>query len=130
MTRRQLARWRVGSAIAHATLHVVSARLSHAGRGNILVTLVDSVLHLLQELIDVDQIVLGADVGHGRKMVCGSMTTARAVATTTTTSNRNGSRHGLVLGNGAIQDRKLKGLETKQALANGRIGVGIELASL
>jgi hypothetical protein len=129
MARRQLARGRVGCAIAHPTLHVVSTRLSHACSGNILIALVDGVLHLLQELINVDQIVLGADVGHGRKMVCGSMTTARAVATTTT-GNWNGSRHGLVLGNRAIQDRKLKGLETEQALTDSRIGVGIELASL
>jgi hypothetical protein len=128
MARRQLARGRVGSAIAHPTLNVVRTRLSHAGSGNIFVALVDGVLHLLQELINVDQIILGADVRHGRKMVCGSMTTAGAVATTT--GNRNGSRHVLVLGNRAIQNGKLKGLETEQALADSRIGVGIELASL
>jgi hypothetical protein len=128
MARGQLARGGVGSAVAHPTLHVVSTRLSHAGSGNVLVALVDGVLHLLQELINVDQIVLGADVRHWRKMVRGRMTTARAVATTT--GDRNSSRHRLILGNRAIQNWKLKGLETEQALADSRIGVGIELASL
>jgi hypothetical protein len=128
MAWRQLARGRVGSAIAHPAVHVVSAGLSNAGSGNILVTLVDGVLHLLQELINVDQIVLSADIGHRREMVCRSMTTARAVATTT--GNWHSGRHGLILRNGAIQDWKLKGLETEQALADGRIRVGVELASL
>jgi hypothetical protein len=105
VARRQLGRGRVGSTVTHATLHVVSTGLSHTGRSDVLVALVDGVLHLLQELININQIVLSADVGHGRKMVCRGMTTTRAVATTM--GNRNGSRHGLVLGNWAVQDRKL-----------------------
>lgn len=90
----------MGRAIANPAVHVVSAGLSYAGRSNILVTLVDGVLHLLQELIDVDQIVLSTDIGHRRKMVCRSMTTARVVATTT--GNWHTGRHGLILRNRAI----------------------------
>jgi hypothetical protein len=125
----KLRRRRIGSAVAHATLHVVGTGLSHASGSHVLITLVDGVLHLLQELVDVDQVVLGADVGHRRQVVRRSRRTAGAVATAAT-AHRDTSRHGLVLWDGSVQNGKLKRLETQQALAHGGVRVGVELAAL
>lgn len=54
MTGRQLGRRRVSSAVVHAAVEVVSTGLGDAGSGDILVALVDGVLHLFQELINVE----------------------------------------------------------------------------
>lgn len=66
MARGELGRGRVGGPVMHARVHVVSTGLGDAGSRNILVAFIDGVLHLLQELIDVDEIALGPDIGHGR----------------------------------------------------------------
>jgi hypothetical protein len=58
------------------------------------------------------------------------MAATGAVATTTAASNGNRSGHRLVLWHGTVKNGKLECLETKQALAHGRIRVGIELATL
>lgn len=62
MAWRELGWGRVGGAIVHATMHVMRAGLGNASSCHILITFVDSVLHLLEELIDVDQIVLGPNI--------------------------------------------------------------------
>lgn len=130
MAGRKLGGRGIGSTVAHATLDVVGTRLSHASGSDILITLVDGVLHLLQELVDIDQVVLGTNVRHGWEMIGRGRATARAV-TTAATTNSDTSRHGLILRNGSVvQNGKLKCLETEQALAHGGVGVGVELASL
>jgi hypothetical protein len=96
-------------------MHVVSAGLGNAGGSDILVALVDSVLHLLEELIDVDQIVLGADVGHRRKVVTRSLGAAGAV---TATADRNRCRHLLIFRYRAIENGKLQSLQAEETLAD------------
>jgi hypothetical protein len=108
MARRELA-WRgVGGAVVHARLHVVGAGLGNTSSSHVLITLVDSVLHLLQELINVDEIVLGANVGHRRQVVGRRLRATRAISTASTHGNTSG--HGLVLRHGSIQNRELEGL--------------------
>jgi alkylated DNA nucleotide flippase Atl1 len=130
MAGRKLGGRGMGSTVAHATLDVVGTRLSHASGSDIFITLVDGVLHLLQELVDVDQVVFGTNVRHGWEMVGRSRATARAI-TTATTTNSDVSWHGLIFRNGSVvQNGQLKCLETKQALAHGGVRVGVKLASL
>jgi hypothetical protein len=110
MAWRELSRGRVGSTVIHATVDVVCAGLGNTSSSHILVTLVDSILHLLEELINVDQVVLGANVGHGREMVSRSLAT-RAVTTASSDSNRG--RDVLILWHRAIEYRELKSLQSK-----------------
>jgi hypothetical protein len=107
---------------------IVGAGLSHARRSDMVITLVDGLLHLLEDLIDVDQIILRADIAHGREMVRGSGMTTGAV---TTRCNWNRSGHHLVLGQRTTgQDGKRQVLKSQQPLADGGVRVGIKLAAL
>lgn len=83
------------SAVAYAVMNVMGSRLSDTSRSDIIIVLIYCVLHLLQELVDVDQVVLGSDVAHWWKMICRRRVRA---ATIWTTSNSHRSRHCLVLG--------------------------------
>jgi hypothetical protein len=69
-------------------------RLCDTSRRNVVIVLVKRVLHLLQELVDVDQIALGADIAHWGKVVWGSRVTTTAVRTTSS----HWSGHWLVFG--------------------------------
>lgn len=62
MAWRELGWGRVGGAIVHATMHVMRTGLGNAGSRDILIAFVNGVLHLLEELIDVDQIVLSPNI--------------------------------------------------------------------
>lgn len=94
MAWRQLTGWRVGGAIAHAAMNVMGTRLSNTSSCHVVVIFIDGILHLLQELIDVDQVVLGTDVTHGREMIRGSgRMSTRAIASATYCHRR---RHGLI----------------------------------
>ena len=128
MAGRQLGRRRVSSAVVHAAVEVVSTGLGDAGSGDILVALVDGVLHLFQELINVEQVVLGADIGHWGKMVARRLRATWAVTTTAADGDR--CRDLLVFGDRAIEDGKLESLQAEKALADRSVGVGVELATL
>jgi hypothetical protein len=119
---------RVCCAVVHATVNVMSTGLGDASSCYILVALVDGVLHLLEELVDVEQVVLGSDVGHRGKVVSRRLGATRAVTTTAADGDR--CRDLLVFRNGAIEDGELESLQAEETLANGGIGVRIELATL
>ena len=114
----------------------MGARLGNASRGNIVIVLINGVLHLFQELINVDQIILGPDIGHGRQLVLDRMRaavtiTATATASTTPGRDHHWGRHGLVIRDrAAAEDRELQVLQAQEPLANSRVRVSIELASL
>ena len=134
MARRHLARRRVGSSIVHATMHVVGTRLGDSCCCDVVIILVDGVLHLFQELVDVDQIILGPGITHGRQLVLNGL---RAAVTTTASAaaaaaaNGYWGRHGLVLRDGTTaQDGELQVLQTQQPLTDRGIAVGVKLASL
>jgi hypothetical protein len=118
----------VSCAVVHATVNVMSTGLGDASGRYILVTLVDSVLHLLKELVDVEQIVLGSDIGHGRKVVSRRLRATRAVATAA--ADRDRCRNLLIFRNRAIEDGQLESLQAEKALADRGVGVRIELATL
>lgn len=131
MARRHLARRRVGSSIVHATMHVVGTRLGDSCCCDVVIILVDGVLHLFQELVDVDQIILGPGITHGRQLVLNGL--RAAVTTTAASAAANGywSRHGLVFRDGTTtQDGELQVLQTQQPLTDRGIAVGVKLASL
>jgi hypothetical protein len=130
MARRELRWWGVASAVVHATVDVVRARLSHTCGSYVLVALIDGILHLLKELIDIDQIVLGANIGHRREVISRSRRTARAVSPTTATCDRDGCGHGLIFRYWAVENWQLESLEAKKPLPNGGIRAGIELTTL
>lgn len=119
----------MGGAIVHATVHVMRAGLGNTGSSHILIALVDSVLHLFEELINVDQIVLSPNIGHGGQVVTRRLGSTTAI-TTTAAANGNRRRHLLVFGGRATEEGKLKGLETQQTLADRGIGIRVELAAL
>jgi hypothetical protein len=125
---RELSGRRVSGAIVHASVYVVSARLGDASGSHVLITLVDGVLHLFEELIDVDQIVLGANVRHGRKVVSRGLGATRAVTAAAADRDRGG--HLLVLRDRTIQNGELESLQAEEALADRGVGVGVELAAL
>jgi hypothetical protein len=107
-------------------MNIMSSRLCNSSSSDMIVILVDGILHLLQELIDVDQVVLGADVAHWGQMVDRSTVSARAVAT----AHGNGRWHRLVFRHRATgQDRERQILKTKEALANRGVRVKIELTA-
>lgn len=120
----------MGGAIVHAAMHVMRAGLGNTGSSHILIAFVDSVLHLLEELINVDQIVLSPNIGHGGQVVTRRLGSTTAITTTAAAANRNGSRHLLVFRDRATEEGKLKGLETQQTLADRGIGIRVELAAL
>jgi hypothetical protein len=116
----------VGGAVAHATMNVMGARLGNTRSSHIVVVLIYSILHLLQELINIDQIVLGPHVTHGRQVVgrCGGSTPGAVSATT----NGHWRRHRLVLRQGpAAQHRERQALQAQQTLTDSSIGVRVEL---
>jgi hypothetical protein len=104
------------------------AGLGNTGSSHILIAFVDSVLHLLKELINVDQIVLSPNIGHGGQVVTRGLVSTTAI--TTAAANRNRRRHLLVFRDRATEEGKLKGLETQQTLADRGIGIRVELAAL
>jgi hypothetical protein len=108
MAWRELSRRRVGSTVVHATVDVVGTGLGNASSRHVLVAFIDGVLHLFEELINVDQVVLGANVGHGREMVPRSLATTGAV--TAASSDCNRGRNVLVLWHRAIKDGELESL--------------------
>lgn len=112
-------------AVTDAKRHVVRARLVHASSGSRVGVLVDGALHLLKDLVDLDQIVLGADVGHGRQSV--GLVVGVVVVVAINTANRDGS--GQVLGSqrAAVAEGTV---ERHQALANLGIRSRVELATL
>lgn len=128
MAWRELSGRRVSGAVVHATMHVVSARLCNASGSHILIALVDSVLHLFKELIDVDQIVLGADIGHGGEVVTRSLGTTGAV--TAAAADRDRCRNLLVFRHRTIENGKLESLQAEKTLADRGVGVRVELATL
>jgi hypothetical protein len=118
----------VGSPIVHSSLHIVGTGLGNSRSSHVLLALVDRVLHLLQELINVEQIALAPHIRHRGQVVCGGLAAARAESTAAT--NSNGGRHRLIFGHRTIQDGKLKRLESYETLADGGIGVRVKLAPL
>lgn len=62
-------------------------------------------------------------------MVTRRLRTIRAV-TAAAAADRNRSRHLLIFRHGTIEEGKLKGLQTKQTLADRGIGIRVELAAL
>ena len=115
----------------HAALHVVGTRLGDSCCCDVVIILVDGVLHLFQELVDVDQIILGTGITHGRQLVLNGL--RAAVTTTASAAAANGywGRHGLVLRDGTTaQDGELQVLQTQQPLTDRGITVGVKLASL
>ena len=129
MARRQLARRRVGSPVIHATLHVMGTRLGHSRGRHVVIAFVDGVLHLLQELIDVEEVALGPHIAHGRQLVLHRL--RATVAPTTTGAHGHWSRHRLVFRDGTTaEDGQLQVLQVQQTLTDRRVGVGVELASL
>lgn len=126
MAWRKLRWGGVCGAVAHAAMNVMGTRLCNTGSSNMIVILVDGILHLLQELIDVDKVVLRADVAHWGEMVDRSTVSTRAVATTH--GHRRG--HGLVFRQRATgQDRKRQILKTEEALADRCVRVKIKLTA-
>lgn len=117
----------------------MSARLGNASSSDVVVILVNGVLHLLQELINVHQVILGPSIAHRRQLVLERMRTAAVTTpstptnTTCTTSpsgNSHRGRHGLVFGDRpSTQDWKLQVLQAKEPLADCRVGVRVKLAS-
>jgi hypothetical protein len=107
-------------------MNVMGSRLCNTSSSNMIIILVDGILHLLQELVDVDQVVLRADVAHWGEMVDRRTVSTRAVATT----HGHGRWHGLVFRHRATgQDRERQILKTKEALANRCVRVKIELTA-
>lgn len=131
MARRHLARRRVGGSIIHAAMHVVGTGLGDSCCCDVVIILVDGVLHLFQELVDVDQIILSPGITHRRQLVLNGLRGAVTTATPAAASNGYWSRHGLVFRDGTTaQDRELQILQTQQPLTDRGITVGVELASL
>lgn len=104
----------------------MGARLGNTGGSDVVITFIDCVLHLLQELINVDQVALRPDIAHWRQMVCW----CRSVWAVATAANCHSGRHGLILWNRSVDYGKLKTLETEETLADSGVRVEIELASL
>lgn len=125
MAWRELGGRGVSGAVVHARMHIMRPGLSHASGCHILIAFVDGVLHLLKELIDVDQIVLGPNIGHGGKVVARSLAT-RAVAAAT---DRNRRGNLLIFGHRAVENGELEGLQTQQTLADRGVRVRIELTA-
>lgn len=115
----------------------MSARLGNTSSSNMVVVLINGVLHLFQELINVDQVVLGPNIAHGRQLVLERMRTAAVTTTaspssptTTSSGHGHGSRHGLVVRDGAsTQDWELQVLQAKKPLADCSVGVGVKLTT-
>lgn len=110
----------------------MSTRLRDTRGSDVIFAFVDGVLHLLQELIDVKQIVLGPHVGHRRQLVLNRLRAA-ITRTTTATAGSYGhwGRHGLVFRDrSTAQDGKLQVLQAQKALADRSVRVGVKLAAL
>lgn len=110
----------------------MGTRLRDTCCSDMVLALVNGVLHLLQKLINVEQIVLSAHVGHGRQLVLNRLWAA-ITRTTTPAASRysHWGGHGLVLRDGtAAEDGKLQILQTQKALADRGVRVGVELATL
>lgn len=60
-------RWRL--TVTEAQGEVMRSRLVHTSGSCGVGVLVHCALHLLENLIDLDQVILGADIGHGRESV-------------------------------------------------------------
>jgi hypothetical protein len=91
-------------------MDIMGTRLGDTSSRHIVIILIDSILHLLQELINVDQIVLGADVAHGREMIRRSWRMATWAVASATHCHRR--RHGLVFREWATaQDRERQTLQ-------------------
>jgi hypothetical protein len=87
--------------------HIVRAGLVDTSGGSCVGALVDGALHLLQDLVNLDQVGLGANVGHGRQLVVLGVRSA-VLGPMTVHTNHSRSRHVLahmssVDGEGAMQ---------------------------
>lgn len=91
-------------------------------------TVVNGVLHLFEELIDGDQEVLSPNTGHRSKVTARSLGTTKSVTAAVVDSDRR--RHMLVFTQMAIQNGKLKSLQSQQTLADRSIGVRVELVQV
>jgi hypothetical protein len=60
---RELGRRRLGSTVIHAAVYKVSTWLEDISSRYVLITVVDGVLHLLEDLTDVDIVVLSLNTG-------------------------------------------------------------------
>lgn len=96
--------------------------------GYMVVTLIHSSLHLFEELIDVDQIILGAGVAHRGEMVSLSRHWTAGTVSTAGATNCHSGRDLLVLWHRAVDQRKLKAVEAKQTLADRGVRGRVELA--
>lgn len=66
MARRK-ARWRVAGAVANAGRNVVSG-VGHTSSRSVVGVLIDGALQLLQELVNVQEIALGPEVGKRQRV--------------------------------------------------------------
>lgn len=128
MACRELGRRRVDSTISQATVYAVKTGQGETSSSYGLRTVVNGVLHLFEELIDGDQEVLSPNTGHRRKVTARSLGTTKSVTAAVVDSDRR--RHMLVFTQMAIQNGKLKSLQSQQTLADRSIGVRVELAAL
>ena len=129
MATRQLRRRGVGGAVVHTVMEIMSSRLTDARRLQGLIALIDSVLHLLKNLIQGNKIILGTSVAHRRKLVGRSRLRSRGTVTAASTANSHRSRHGLILCC-TVEHGKLKSLNAHEALAHSGIRAGVKLTSL
>lgn len=117
---------RVAMAVDLGRVGVVGAGLLDTSSRGRVGALVDGGLHLLQELVDIEEIGLGSQVGHGRErvLVLGHGRAACAVAT-----DRHHGRAGrhVVMHSPAL-DRDT--LEEGEAVSDLSVGCGVDLTTL
>ena len=125
MARWQLRGRRVGGAVVQSPMDVSGAGLGHPGGGDMIITFIDGRLHLLQELIDVDQVALRPRIPHGWEMITRRGQRAGAVSA----SDGDCGGHGLIFRDGARGEWKVQAMKADQTLSHRTIGSRIELTS-
>jgi hypothetical protein len=121
--------WRVALAEVDGLVGVVGAWLLDSCGGGCVRALVHGGLHLLQELIDIHQIVLGSQVGHRWEsiLMCWHWACVTSMSTMAFDRDHRGSSRDII-GKTTSMDRNA--LELHQSLSNLSIRTRIDLAAL
>lgn len=111
-------------AVAEAERHVVATWLVHACSSGRVGTLIDCALHLLQDLVNLKEVALGAKVGHRWQGI------VLSIGAMGRTINGNNSRRGHVLGSERSTVDGKSTVQGHQSLANLGVRCGIKLTAL